>query len=64
MARISITFDTDNAAFRENFAGEVQQALDQAAHWLCNRQYYIDNALSGTHALRDSNGNKIGTIEY
>jgi len=60
MAKVIITFDTDNAAFQDyphgdgNFDEEVKQVLKQAEGFL------IGDRDSDT--LMDTNGNTVGSI--
>jgi len=49
--KISIEFDTDNAAFDDN-PHELEDVLEQAARKISQ----------GGGTLLDSNGNKIGTV--
>ena len=50
MSKLTITINTDNAAFEDDF--EIARVLKQAANLL----------VAGIHqgTLRDSNGNKVG----
>lgn len=52
MSKVIIEFDTDNAAFEDNGASEVQHVLDQIQRHLLNE--------TARTPLRDSNGNSIG----
>lgn len=53
MAKIKIEFNTENAAF-EDADFEISHVLDQAKN--------IINSGNYDKPLRDSNGNKIGTV--
>lgn len=50
---ITITFDTDNAAFGEDFETECEKVLNSVKKWLAD---------AGEYPLHDSYGNKIGSI--
>lgn len=50
MGKITITFDTDNAAFEEDYVGEVR--------WVLSKIYPTDGC-----PVIDSNGNTIGKVE-
>ena len=52
--KIIITFETENASFVENFEYEVSRIMAQAKDFICDD--------SDTDILRDTNGNKVGTV--
>jgi hypothetical protein len=58
--QITISFEANNAAFIDypggdgNFDEEIKYVLKQAEDYLTNR--------SDSEILKDSNGNKIGTV--
>lgn len=47
---VTITIDTDNAAFEDNF--------DEEFHWVLSKVYAIDG-----YSLMDSNGNTVGNVQ-
>jgi len=53
MAHVIISFETDNAAFDEDYDGEIKKILSQAEEFL------IGSGKRDT--LRDTNGNFVGT---
>jgi len=52
---ITIRFNIDNAAFVDDFHGEIRRTLANVAHHLSNNNKQFP--------IRDSNGNKIGVAE-
>lgn len=54
MAKIVISFNTDNAAFEDNGDGEVSAVLEQAEKIIASGNF--------EKPLRDTNGNKIGMV--
>lgn len=50
MSKVTITFDTDNAAFEEDYVGEFK--------WVLSKIYPSDG-----QPVVDSNGNTIGKVE-
>lgn len=54
MAKIKIEFNTENAAFDDNADYEIGAVLEQAKN--------IINSGNFDKPLRDSNGNKIGSV--
>ncbi len=56
--KVTIEFDTDNAAFAENFEMEITQALKSARTALENSY----NSTNLRRLLRDTNGNRIGSV--
>ncbi len=62
---IQIKFNTDNAAFEEDFLSEVGHILNRAYRKInANIQYDASGEprLEDTLTLLDTNGNSIGTI--
>lgn len=53
--KITIVFDTDNAAFEDDFAREIRAILIQAKH-------RIFEQLKGSDKLLDTNGNTVGRV--
>mgnify|MGYP003647850177 FL=1 len=56
--KITIEFDTDNAAFEDNFLMSVTKTLQQA------KEAIIDSENNTTirRPLKDINGNRIGVV--
>ena len=59
--QVMIQFDTDNAAFEDDFEAELR-AVMKAATDRAIRMHSRDE--SGCRALRDTNGNLIGWTTY
>jgi len=57
--KVSITFDTDNAAFEDSFLMEVTKTLSQAKEAIIDSE----NTTSICRPLRDTNGNRVGVVE-
>lgn len=57
--KITIEFDTDNAAFEDNFLMEVTKALNQAKAAIIDSE----NNTGIRRPLKDTNGNRIGVVE-
>jgi hypothetical protein len=57
---IRIEFEIDNAAFADNWQGEIRHILSQVARELgdCDQ----DNVVDVDVRLRDSNGNTVGKV--
>jgi len=57
--KVVVEFETLNAAFEDDFEGEVESVLEQAKDeiLLCR-----DNNIRGSGVLRDVNGNTVGTV--
>jgi hypothetical protein len=55
MSKITISIETENAAFEENPEAEVISILRKLADW------FYDNGLQARNVL-DSNGNKVGKV--
>jgi hypothetical protein len=53
---VNITFETDGAAFEDDFEGEIARILAQVRAAILSNDPH--NAL-----LRDTNGNTVGTVE-
>ena len=58
--RITIQFNTDNAAF-EDFDGEVDAMLERAKRVIYRMAYASYEPMSET-SLRDTNGNTVGKV--
>lgn len=58
--KITIEFDTENAAFEDNPTQEVNGLLKQASAIVAD--ILTDNRCRYTVKLRDSNGNTVGTV--
>jgi hypothetical protein len=56
--KITIEFDTDNAAFEDNFLMEVTKTLQQAKGAIIDSE----NNTGIRRPLKDTNGNRIGVI--
>jgi hypothetical protein len=56
----TIRFATENDAFYADFDGEVRAILDRVAADLSDFARWG----AGGRSIRDSNGNRIGTVEY
>ena len=52
--KITISFEADNAAFVDNFDGEVKKILKQAEDFIIQD--------SNNENLFDTNGNKVGFV--
>ena len=52
---ITIKFDTDNPAFKNNILGESKHILNKVLE-------HIEDDNKGKYNLRDSNGNTVGYI--
>lgn len=57
--RVSIQFDTDNAAFEDDFTTE---AINIGLHIASRIQTALEAKQDGKRVLRDRNGNLIGWI--
>lgn len=55
---INIEFDTDNAAFEDNFLMAVTKALSQAKEAIIDSE----NTTSIRRPLKDINGNRVGSV--
>jgi hypothetical protein len=56
--KVSITLETDNAAFRENGGNEVADILESITNLV--RDGHLEIKLGAGLPLRDSNGNRVG----
>ena len=67
MARITITLDTDNAAFfTDNAPNEIQRILKDAGQRIANVWGNGDNEPEhGAHGffVKDFNGNRVGEVQ-
>ena len=54
---IKIEFNTDNAAFEDNFITEVERVLNRA-----RAAVYVYASTDGVETLLDTNGNVIGKV--
>jgi len=59
---ITITINTDNAAFEDNAGGEIARILRVTAAQFEENEGYLEKAVHGT-PCRDFNGNTVGRIE-
>ena len=62
MAKVTISFETENAAFEDN-PKEVQDVIAKLAYWVQDGYNWgtaRPMATSHTGNINDSNGNKIG----
>jgi hypothetical protein len=57
--KITIEFDTDNAAFEDNFLMEVTKTLQQAKGAIIDSE----NNTGIRRPLKDTNGNRVGVID-
>ena len=57
--KIVIEFDTDNAAFEDNFLMEVTKTLQQAKGAIIDSE----NNTGIRRPLKDTNGNRVGVID-
>ena len=56
--KITIEFNTDNAAFVDNgLPSELYEILKDAERWIC------EHAAGDAGRLKDTNGNTVGTVE-
>ena len=62
MIRYTITFETGNAAFRDDFNGTVDLLLQQAATKI-KHESGLRFLFQKEYALHDANGNAVGTVE-
>jgi len=58
--KVTISFTTDNDAFQENFALEVERMLTQASHVINHNHNTIRE--TDVVVIRDSNGNTAGVV--
>ena len=56
--KIVIEFDTDNAAFEDNFLMEVTKAVQQAKAAIIDSE----NNTEIRRPIKDTNGNRIGVV--
>jgi|TARA_R110000868_G_scaffold65437_2_gene195770 hypothetical protein len=56
--KIVIEFDTDNAAFEDNFLMEVTKAVQQAKAAIIDSE----NNTQIRRPIKDTNGNRIGVV--
>ena len=62
--KITVEFDTDNAAFDGDPVPEVHRILDRAKHQIADYlSYWQEGDGEAKTALRDINGNKVGTVK-
>ena len=54
MAKFTVVFSTNNAAFQDDFEGEVRSILEQV----------IATSGDGFGRLHDTNGNKVGYFAH
>lgn len=57
--KIVIEFDTNNAAFEDNFLMEVTKAIQQAKAAIIDSE----NNTQIRRPIRDTNGNRIGVVD-
>jgi hypothetical protein len=57
--KITIKFDTNNAAFENNFLMQVTKAIQQAKAAIIDSGNNIDIS----RPIRDINGNRIGVVD-
>ena len=57
--KIVIEFDTNNAAFEDNFLMEVTKAIQQAKGAIIDSE----NNTQIRRPIRDTNGNRIGVVD-
>jgi putative methionine-R-sulfoxide reductase with GAF domain len=57
--KIVIKFDTNNAAFEDNFLMQVTKAIQQAKAAIIDSENNIDIC----RPIRDINGNRIGVVD-
>ena len=61
--KVQIEFYTDNAAFEDDYSGQVELMLDQAHTKLVNHgKDLTDTKFEVLGRLRDVNGNSVGTV--
>lgn len=62
--KITVEFDTNNAAFEENPSLELREIMEHASH-KAFRILSTSMDLNGTgeERLHDSNGNTVGTVK-
>ncbi|NBU04203.1 MAG: hypothetical protein EBT60_07865 [Bacteroidetes bacterium] len=58
--KITIEFDTDNAAFEDDRINEVNYILKQVTERVTDSMDWDDSPIRT--AISDSNGNRIGTV--
>ena len=56
--KIQIEFDTNNAAFEDNFLMEVTKAIQQAKSAIIDSE----NNTGIRRPIKDTNGNRIGVV--
>jgi hypothetical protein len=65
--KVIIVFDVENAAFEDNFAGEVGWILSQAVQKIIRQRERAPGCICTTpesdDVLIDCNGNRVGTVE-
>jgi len=57
--KVTITFDTDNAAFEDSFLMAVTKTLSQAKEAIIDSE----NTSCVRRPLKDINGNRVGVVE-
>jgi len=57
--KVTIKFDTDNAAFEDSFLMAVTKTLSQAKEVILDAK----NTIHERRLLKDINGNRIGVVE-
>jgi hypothetical protein len=57
--KIVIEFDTNNAAFEDNFLMEVTKAIQQAKSAIIDSE----NNTGIRRTIKDTNGNRIGVVD-
>lgn len=63
MAKVRIEFDTDNAAFEDDFNDECFRVLERAYLLITVHHRRAPNE-PDDDVLHDTNGNRIGKVEY
>ena len=61
--KVKVEFDTDNAAFEDDFIVEISKVLNQIRNVVHFENNEDKGVYTTSHWIGDSNGNKIGKIE-
>jgi len=61
--KVTITFDTDNAAFEDSFLMAVTKTLSQAKEVILGAHDPGSEPVHDRRLLKDINGNRIGVVE-
>lgn len=62
--KVQIEFDCDNAAFADNFTGEVCWILERVRERIQALGYLEPPEQFSAYVIRDGNGNQVGQLSF